>query len=64
MTGGVVQGILAEAAAETGLDDFGDEWFLAPLEAWAADLDQPGLSDFGRRFRAESLCAMSAVACG
>lgn len=45
-----MQGILAEAAAETGLDDFGDEWFLAPLEPWAADLDQPGLSDFGRRF--------------
>ncbi len=50
MTGEVVRGILAEAAAETGLDDFGDDWFLAPLEAWAADLDQPGLSDFGRRF--------------
>ncbi|MXO74376.1 sulfotransferase [Altererythrobacter aerius] len=27
-----VETLLAEARAETGLDDFGDPWFLAPLE--------------------------------
>ena len=33
-----------------GLDDFGDDWFLGPLRAWGADLEQPNLTDFGRRF--------------
>ena len=42
--------ICEEAASATGLDDFGDDWFLGPLGAWAEDLAQPTLSDFGRRF--------------
>ena len=36
-----------EASATTGLDDFGDQWFEGPLEAWAADLRQVNLTDFG-----------------
>jgi hypothetical protein len=42
--------ICEEAAAATGLDDFGDDWFLGPLAAYAEDLAQPNLTDFGRRF--------------
>lgn len=45
-----VQGILDSARAETGLDDFGDDWFLAPLAAWVTDLEQENLTDFGRKF--------------
>ena len=26
------------AVAVTGLDDFGDDWFMGPLAAWATDL--------------------------
>jgi hypothetical protein len=40
----------AAAIAQTGLDDFGDEWFMGPLSAWAADLEQPNLNEFGRKF--------------
>jgi hypothetical protein len=29
------------AVLATGLDDFGDDWFMGPLSAWAADLKQP-----------------------
>ena len=46
----VMDSILEEAATEAGFDDFGDDWFLGPLAAWAEDLGQPILSDFGRRF--------------
>jgi len=42
--------ICEEAAGAAGLDDFGDDWFLGPLAAWAEDLAQPSLNDFGRRF--------------
>lgn len=45
-----VERICADAAAESGLDDFGDTWFLEPLSAWAEDLQQANLNDFGRRF--------------
>jgi hypothetical protein len=38
------------AVAATGLDDFGDEWFMRPLTAWAADLEQTNLTEFGRKF--------------
>jgi hypothetical protein len=48
--GVTVRAMRDAAVAATGLDDFGDEWFMAPLEAWAADLEQPNLTDFGRRF--------------
>jgi hypothetical protein len=40
----------AAATAHTGLDDFGDEWFMGPLAAWAADLEQSNLTGFGRKF--------------
>ncbi len=40
----------AAAITRTGLDDFGDEWFMGPLAAWAADLEQPNLTEFGRKF--------------
>ena len=50
MVRAVLDSILEEAATATGLDDFGDDWFLGPLTAWAEDLGQPSLSDFGRRF--------------
>lgn len=47
---GDVDHILADAARNAGLDDFGGSWFLGPLSAYAADLAQPNLTDFGRRF--------------
>jgi hypothetical protein len=50
VSGPAVEAILEEAKSTSGLDDLGDEWFLGPLEAWASDLDQPNLTEFGRRF--------------
>ena len=50
MVRSLVNGICEEAASAAGLDDFGDDWFLGPLAAWAEDLGQSNLSDFGRRF--------------
>lgn len=50
MVRAVLDAICEEAAAAAGLDDFGDDWFLGPLGAWGDDLEQPILSDFGRRF--------------
>src|SRR4029078_5827283 len=46
----VIDTICEEASTAGGLDDFGDEWFLGPLAAWAEDLAQPNLTDFGRGF--------------
>jgi len=40
----------AAAITRTGLDDFGDQWFMGPLDAWATDLQQPNLNEFGRKF--------------
>ena len=45
-----MEAILEDAVAAAGLDDFGDDWFLGPLAAWAEDLAQLNLNDFGRRF--------------
>src|SRR5688500_8294834 len=42
--------LLAAAAEQTGLDDFGDDWFRGPLAAWAAALDDGVLNDAGWRF--------------
>jgi hypothetical protein len=42
--------IVEEAQGSTGIEDVGDDWFLAPLGAWVEDLEQPNLNDFGRRF--------------
>ena len=49
-TTGEVDRILADAVEKAGLDDFGESWFLGPLSAYAADLEQPNLTEFGRRF--------------
>ena len=38
------------AVAATGLDDFGDDWFMGPLAAWAATWGSPNLTEFGRKF--------------
>lgn len=45
-----VESLKSEAAEKTGLRDFGDAWFEAPLAAWAEDLHSPALSDKGRAF--------------
>jgi hypothetical protein len=45
-----VQDLLQEAVRGSGLEDVGDEWFLGPLGAWATDLEQDNLTDFGRKF--------------
>jgi hypothetical protein len=45
-----VKSLLDAAERATGLDDFGDDWFMRPLGAWAADLQQPHLNEFGRGF--------------
>lgn len=42
--------ILDDAASKAGLDDYGDDWFRAPLEAWVNDLESSALTDFGRAF--------------
>jgi len=48
---GLTVGAMCDAAvAATGVDDFGDEWFMGPLGAWAADLEQTNLTEFGRKF--------------
>jgi hypothetical protein len=47
---GIVESICDEASQATDLHDFGDDWFLEPLTAWAEDLLHPNLNDFGRRF--------------
>ena len=44
------QELLDQAAEETGLNDFGDDWFMGPLAAYATDLVAPHLSDWGRAF--------------
>ncbi len=49
-TTGEVDRILADAAGKAGLDDFGETWFLGPLSAYAADLEQYNLTEFGRKF--------------
>jgi hypothetical protein len=52
--------LLEDAVAETGLHDVGDEWFLAPLEAWATDLRQDNLTELGRRlFRSQAVRDLS-----
>jgi Sulfotransferase family len=49
-TTGEVDRILADAVEHAGLDDFGESWFLGPLSAYAVDLEQPNLTEFGRQF--------------
>ena len=45
-----VVALLNAAKSATGLDDFGDDWFVGPLHAWTTDLQQPNLTEFGRSF--------------
>ena len=45
-----VVALLNAAKSATGLHDFGDDWFVGPLRAWATDLQQPNLTEFGRGF--------------
>jgi hypothetical protein len=42
--------IVDQAIAKTGLSHVGDDWFMTPLAAWAADLEQSNLTERGRRF--------------
>ena len=42
--------IKREAAAKTGLSDFGEPSFEGPLLAWINDLRNPEINDFGRKF--------------
>ena len=44
-----VDRLLADAAERAGVDDFGDPWFLGPLAAYADDLQQPDLTEVGRK---------------
>jgi len=46
------QELRAKARKNTGLDDFGDEWFMGPLNAYLKDLGSPYLSEWGRAFLA------------
>ena len=48
----LVDQMLQTARQDTGLQDLGDEWFLGPLQAYAADLQLPHLSEWGRAFLA------------
>jgi Sulfotransferase family len=48
-------GILAQAKDNTGLSDFGDDWFRGALAAYVSDLDGEHLSDWGRTFLARQV---------
>ncbi len=43
---------MQQAQEQTGLADFGDDWFMGPLAAYVTDLEADHLSDFGRTFLA------------
>jgi hypothetical protein len=44
--------LLEKARQQTGLSDFGDDWFMAPLEAYLSGLEGPQISEFGKEFLA------------
>jgi hypothetical protein len=44
-----VAAVMREARERTGLHDFGDDWFLGPLETWVAASSSEEISDAGRR---------------
>lgn len=46
------ESLKAAAVGKTGLSNFGDPWFEAPLAAWARDLNGPQLNERGRAFLA------------
>lgn len=45
-----VHSLLEQAQRESGLSDFGDDWFMGPLTAYVSDLGRPHLSEWGRAF--------------
>ena len=45
-----VEALLQGARQETGLKDYGDDWFMGPLQAYVADLDGAHLSEWGKAF--------------
>jgi hypothetical protein len=45
--------LLDAAQARAGLSNWGDDWFLQPLQAWAVDLENPILNEAGRSFFTE-----------
>ena len=47
-----VEALLEKARQESGLCDFGDDWFKGPLGAYVSDLDGTHLSGFGKDFLA------------
>jgi hypothetical protein len=44
--------LLQKAQQQTGLSDFGDDWFMESLEAYLSGLDGPQISAFGSEFLA------------
>jgi hypothetical protein len=44
--------LLENARQQTGLSDFGDDWFMASLEAYLSGLEGPQISEFGKQFLA------------
>jgi sulfotransferase family protein len=56
-----VDGLLAAARDKTGLDDFGDEWFVEPLRVLTAALvDEARLSELGLALTQQRLTALLA----
>ena len=49
------QALLLQAQQDSGLTDFGDDWFRGPLAAYASDLGGAQISDFGRKFLSRQL---------
>ncbi len=45
-----VEDLLRAAEAQTGLSEWGDDWFRQPLAAWVEDLGSDHLNDAGRSF--------------
>ena len=46
------EALLQKARQQTGLSDFGDDWFMGSLEAYLSGLDGPQISEFGKEFLA------------
>lgn len=48
----MAEALMQKARDQTGLSDFGDDWFKGSLEAYLSGLDGPHISGFGREFLA------------
>ena len=56
-----VDGLLAAAREKTGLDDYGDEWFVEPLTVLTTALvDEARLSEMGLALTQQRLTALLA----